>query len=55
MSLFTLEHSKVAYRLDLALFGGASVGLGALLVLMGPRARLIQSIACASLGLAGMV
>jgi sterol desaturase/sphingolipid hydroxylase (fatty acid hydroxylase superfamily) len=52
MSLFTLEHSKVAYRLDLALFGGASVGLGALLFLMGPHARLIQSIACAALGFA---
>ena len=51
-ALFNLEHSKVAYRLDLALFGGASVGLGALLVLMGPRARLVQSIGCAGLGLA---
>ena len=52
MSLLTLEHSKVAYRLDLAVFGAASVGLGALLFLAGPPARLIQSIACAALGLA---
>ena len=52
MSLLTLEHSKVAYRLDLAVFGAASVGLGTLLFLAGPPARLIQSIACAALGLA---
>jgi len=41
MSLLTLEHSKVAYRLDLAVFGAASVGLGTLLFLAGPPARLI--------------
>lgn len=52
MSLFALEHSKVAYRFDLAFFGAASVGLGALLFLAGPPARLIQSAACAALGLA---
>ena len=52
VSLFTLEHSKAAYRLDLALSGGTSVGLGVLLFLMVPRARLIQSIACAAVGLA---
>lgn len=52
MSLFALEHSEVAYRLDLAFFGAASVALGALLFLAGPPARLIQSIACAALGLA---
>ena len=52
MSLFALEHSKVAYRLDLAFFGAASVSLGALLFLAGPPARLIQSVACAALGLA---
>ena len=52
MSLFALEHSEVAYRLDLAFFGAASVGLGALLFLAGPPARLIQSTACAALGLA---
>ncbi len=52
MSLFKLEHSKVAYQLDLAFFGAASVGLGVLLLLGGPRAGLTQSIACAALGLA---
>ena len=52
MSLFTLEHSKVAYRLDLAFFGVASVGLGVLLFLAGPPARLMQGVACAALGLA---
>ncbi|WP_297900111.1 sterol desaturase family protein [Metallibacterium sp.] len=52
MPLFTLEHSKAAYRVDFAVLGGASTGLGALLVLMSPRARLIETVACATLGLA---
>lgn len=52
MSLFKLEHSKVAYQLDLAFFGIASVSLGVFLILAGPRAGLLQSIACAVLGLA---
>jgi sterol desaturase/sphingolipid hydroxylase (fatty acid hydroxylase superfamily) len=52
MSLFTLEHSKLASQLDLAFFGAAAVGLGVLLILMGPRAGAIESIACAALGLA---
>lgn len=52
MLFFSLEHSKVAYRFDLGIFGGASVGLAALLVLMDPHADLIQIIVCAALGLA---
>lgn len=52
MSLFALEHSKVAYRLDLAFFGAASGGLGALLFLAAPPARLIEGVTCAALGLA---
>jgi sterol desaturase/sphingolipid hydroxylase (fatty acid hydroxylase superfamily) len=52
MSLFNLEHSKTASRLDLAFFGAASVGFGVLVLLMNPRAGLIQSIAWAALGLA---
>ena len=52
MPLFTLEHSKAAYRVDFAVLGGASIGLGALLLLMSPRARLIENVACATLGLA---
>jgi sterol desaturase/sphingolipid hydroxylase (fatty acid hydroxylase superfamily) len=51
MPLFSLEHSKVAYRFDLGIFGGASTSLAALLVLMGPRAKAIQIIAYAALGL----
>jgi sterol desaturase/sphingolipid hydroxylase (fatty acid hydroxylase superfamily) len=52
MPLFTLEHSKAAYRVDFAVLGGASIGLGALLLLMSPRARLFEILACAPLGLA---
>lgn len=52
MRLFSLEHGKLAYRFDPGIFGGASLGLAALLVLMAPRARLIQIVACAALGLA---
>ena len=50
--MFTLEHSKAAYRVDFAVLGGASVGLAALL-LMAPDARLIENVAYAALGLAG--
>lgn len=50
--MFTLEHSKVAYRVDFAVLGGTSIGLGALLLFMSPRARLIENVACATLGLA---
>ena len=50
MPFFSLEHSKAAYRFDLGIFGAASAG--ALLVIMGPRAKLTEIIACAALGLA---
>src|SRR6185437_16127937 len=52
MPLFSLEHSKVAYWFDLGIFGGASTSLAALLVLFGPRAKAIQIIAYAAVGLA---
>ncbi len=52
MPLFSLEHSKLAYRLDLGIFGGASAGLAGFLALMGPRGKLLQIIAWAALGLA---
>ena len=50
--LFTLEHSKAAYRVDFAVLGGASIGLGVLLLCVSPRARLLETVACATLGLA---
>jgi hypothetical protein len=49
---FSLEHSELAYRFDLGIFGGASTSLAVVLVLMGPRAKAIQIIAYAALGLA---
>lgn len=52
MLFFSLEHSKAAYRFDLGFFGGASAGLAALLVLIGPPEKLPEIIACAALGLA---
>ena len=50
--LFTLEHSKAAYRADFAVLGGASIGLGVLLSCATPRAHVIETIAYATLGLA---
>ena len=37
MGLFSLEHSKAAYRADFALYGAAVVALAAFLVAGGPR------------------
>jgi hypothetical protein len=45
MSLLTLEHSKIAYRLDLAVFGATSVGLGTLLFLGARLAPAAQALA----------
>jgi len=39
MSWITLEHSPVAYRLDFALYGMASVSLAALLILASPSSQ----------------
>ena len=53
MSLFTLEHSKVAYWLDLAFLGIAAAGLGTLVLIAGFPERPIQCIGCAASGFAG--
>ena len=53
MKSLTLEHSKSAYRLDMGVLAGTSVAVVALLIVASPRARLVQIIAFAALGLAG--
>ena len=53
MGLFALEHSKAAYRLDFAVYGGLVVGLAAVLLVAGPRQRGWEITAFALLGLAG--
>ena len=53
MGLFTLEHSKLAYRADFALYGVAVISLTALLVLDGPAAQRFESVLWAVAGLAG--
>lgn len=49
----SLEHGDLAYRRDLAIFGSASAGLAAVLVMVAPRVKLTDIIVCAALGLAG--
>ena len=51
MNLLTLEHSKLAYRADFALYAAAVTVLAALLLLAGPGE---QRLALASLALAGL-
>ncbi len=51
MGLFTLEHSKMAYRADFALYGTAVVALAALLLIAGPRAQRLEILAFALAGL----
>ena len=53
MGLFTLEHSKNAYRADFVLFGAAVLLLVAYLLLKGPRAQWPQTASLAFAGLAG--
>ena len=53
MRLFALEHSRFAYRADLALYGAAVPLLGAFLLAAGPRAQGLQIVVFAILGLAG--
>lgn len=52
MHLFTLEHSKSAYRADFVMYGAASVALAAFLAIAGPRADRMEIAAFALLGLA---
>ena len=52
MHFFTLEHSKLAYRADFALYGTASVALAAFLMIAAPREQHFQILAFALIGLA---
>jgi cyclopropane-fatty-acyl-phospholipid synthase len=53
MHLFKLEHRPWAYRVDLALYAGASLALAAFLTVAGPRAYWPEIVLLAILGLAG--
>ena len=53
MGLFTLEHSKMAYRADFALYGVAVLSLATLLVLNGPAAQRVEIALWVLAGLAG--
>lgn len=52
MSLFTLEHSRWAYRADFALYGTAVVSFAAYLGVASPRDLWLEMAALAFLGLA---
>jgi sterol desaturase/sphingolipid hydroxylase (fatty acid hydroxylase superfamily) len=52
MSLFTLEHSRWAYREDFALYGTAVAVFAAFLLVAGPRELRLEIWALALLGLA---
>jgi len=49
--LFTLEHSKLAYHADFALYGAAPVALAVFLMVASPRAQRMEIIAFALIGL----
>ena len=53
MGLLTLEHGKLAYRADFALYAAAVVFLAALLLLAGPGGRRLAIAGLALAGLAG--
>ena len=53
MDLFSLEHGKLAYRADFALYASASFGLGVFLVVAGPRELRLEIMAFSLLGLTG--
>lgn len=52
MDFFSLEHSKAAYRLDFAVYGGAVAALAALLLVAAPREQAWTMASFAFLGLA---
>ena len=52
MGLFSLEHSKAAYRLDFAVYGAAVAALAAVLLVAAPREQGWQIVALVLLGLA---
>lgn len=53
MGMFSLEHSKAAYRADFALYAGAIALLTGFLVADGPRAQWPRLVAAVTLGLLG--
>ncbi len=53
MHLFSLEHSRSAYRADIAIYGTASLALATLLAVAAPREQCLEAAAIVLLGLAG--
>lgn len=51
MGLFSLEHSKAAYRADFAVYGIGMAVLAAYLLLGGQRERWLASVVCVAVGL----
>ncbi|MCX7279762.1 MAG: sterol desaturase family protein [Burkholderiales bacterium] len=51
MAIFSLEHSRFAWRVDLSLYGMAIVALMAVMLLYGPRAQWFAMAVCVPLGL----
>ncbi|MHB1676295.1 MAG: sterol desaturase family protein [Sulfuriferula sp.] len=51
MRLFSLQHSKFAYRADLILYGIASVSLASFLTVVGPQDQRLNIIGFALIGL----
>jgi cyclopropane-fatty-acyl-phospholipid synthase len=51
MAMFSLEHSKAAYRVDFGLYGAAVLGLAAFLLVAGPPARRLEIVTFAGIGL----
>jgi sterol desaturase/sphingolipid hydroxylase (fatty acid hydroxylase superfamily) len=52
MSLFRMEHSKTAYRVDFVLYGAAVVLLAAFLLVAGPRGQRLEIVVFVGVGLA---
>jgi cyclopropane-fatty-acyl-phospholipid synthase len=52
MSLFSMEHSKTAYRVDFVLYGAAVVLLAAFLLMFGPRGQRLEIVVFVGVGLA---
>ena len=53
MGIFTLEHSRLGYFADFALYGSAVVVLAAFLLIAGPAEQRLEIVLFASVGLVG--
>jgi len=53
MGLFSIEHSKAAYRADFAVYAAAIVVLAFILVAQAPHAKWFELLVCTAAGLAG--